>query len=89
MIKIILVFFLFHSISFGQTPDIADDKPVDEYSDTDFEVLKAQRLSRIHTELVIIRNKIKSLNKENEKSSDMLSRIQFDSKIEKLEKENQ
>lgn len=66
---------------------VVEEKPVEEYSEDDFEVIKKKRLKRIRKELVIIRGEINELKKKESDDLDMLARIQLESKIQKLEKE--
>lgn len=88
MIKFILCilcsFHLFNA--YADEDELKAPKAVEDYSENDFEALKLERLSRIRSELVVIQNEINVLKKKMSDNIDMLSRIQYEGKIEKLEK---
>lgn len=64
-----------------------NEKPVEEYTEDDFESLKSDRLQRIRRELVGIRNEINNIKEKTNHDLDMITKMQLEAKIEKLEAE--
>ncbi len=84
---LIILVLLTSTSLYAQEKKIEENKPVEEYSKSDFEAIKGERLNRIYREMVSVRYEINALKKELEGNLDMVTRIQTETKMNKLEKE--
>ncbi len=82
-----LILILNSSFVFAQKQAVDDNKPVEEYSQDDFETIKLDRLRRLRRELVKLNNEMGGLKKELKQDLDMVTRIQTESKLENLKTE--
>ncbi|MAX65863.1 MAG: hypothetical protein QF441_01065 [Bacteriovoracaceae bacterium] len=82
-----LILILNSSFVFAQKQAVNDNKPVEEYSQDDFETIKLDRLRRLRRELVKLNNEMGGLKKELKQDLDMVTRIQTESKLENLKTE--
>ena len=76
-----LILILNSSFVFAQKQAVNDNKPVEEYSQDDFETIKLDRLRRLRRELVKLNNEMGGLKKELKQDLDMVTRIQTESKL--------
>lgn len=87
--SLVVLLLLFSFSLQAQDKELSESRPLEEYSEDDFEVLKADRLKRIRKELVSTRAQINKFKEQAKADLDMLSKIQIESKIQKLETEYQ
>ncbi len=82
--------FLLSFVSFSQEntdENLQKIKTIEEYTEDDIATIKEQRIKRIRRELVQIRSQIYKIQKSINDDTDMVARIQQESKINQLEEE--